>query len=310
MSNMSDSCHIASPGDPDIAGLGVTISFLASVCLTGAVILTLYFRGDVVQCNAIDNVIIPYFTKLFSKKPYVHEEDEGDSEWVTRDTHTSRAILKFLLTLSDQQLFMGLSLSLVTYIKLADRDNFSAYSFKMATTTIWLSCLTHISTVSTLNKHKSFITGWRVAAIILLLLLLAPILVLSNLPMFILDPSLSFRCAWDEISSYDRKTTLNFSFTAGLALMMVINGYARAFNLLYPQSATSSWLTRFVAGSALQLDADRKSATISPNILASALVRVARRVAAVVLLAIDVAHILLYLWNFKSNSCLDPSATT
>jgi hypothetical protein len=76
--------------------------------------------------------------------------------------------------------------------------------------------------------------------------------------MFILDPSLSFRYAWDEISSYDRKTTLNFSFTAGLALMMVINGYARAFNLLYLQSTTSTWLTRFVAGSAFQLDADRK----------------------------------------------------
>lgn len=205
-------------------------------------ILTLYFRGDISQCNAIDHAIVQNFKKLFSKKAYRHEEDERDSEPATvHTTHTTtrRSILKLLLSLSDQQLFMGLSLALTTYIKLADQDNFSAYSFKMATTTIWLSCLTHISTVLILlREYESFVTGWRVAAIVLLFLLLAPMLVISNLPMFILDPSLSFRCAWDEISSYDRKATLNFSFTAALTVMMVIGGYNRVFNL--PKSKTSS----------------------------------------------------------------------
>ena len=209
-----------------------------SVCLTGAVILTLYFRGDISR-NAIDDAIVQNFKKLFSKKAYRHKENEGISEPATVHTTTRRSILKFLLSLSDQQLFTGLSLALVTYIKLADRDNFSAYSFKMASTTIWLSCLTHISTALVLCKHESFVKGWRVAAIVLLFLLLAPMLVLSNLPMFMLDPSLSFRCALDEISSYDRKATLNFSFTAALAIVMVISGYNRAFNLV--EGKTGSW---------------------------------------------------------------------
>jgi ABC-type multidrug transport system fused ATPase/permease subunit len=119
---------------------------------------------------------------------------------------------------------------------MADPDGFSAYSFKMATTTIWLSCLTHISTIITLSDYKSYVTGsrgWRVTAIAVLFLLLAPILVISNLPTFVLDPSLSFRCAWDGIPSYDREQTLNFALTAALALAMVIRGYNRAFRLLY-----------------------------------------------------------------------------
>jgi hypothetical protein len=75
---------------------------------------------------------------------------------------------------------MGLSLSLVTYVKLADRDSFSAYSFKMATTTIWLACITHISTMLTLSEDPFMLIIWRVVAIVLLFFLIAPILVIST----------------------------------------------------------------------------------------------------------------------------------
>lgn len=196
-------------------------------------VLILYLREDLPQCNAIDAAIFRVFRRLSNQK--------ADPNGLQRSNRAAKhALLKFLRSLSDQQLFFGLALSLVTYIKMADPDGFSAYSFKMATTTIWLSCLTHISTIIALSDNKSYVTGsrgWRVAAIAVLFLLLAPILVISNLPTFVLDPSLSFRCAWDGIPSYDREQTLNFALTAALALAMVIRGYNRAFRLLYRNRA-------------------------------------------------------------------------
>ena len=168
-------------------------------------ILILYLRKDLSQCNAIDAAIFRGFRGLSNKK--------ARPDGLQRSNQAAKhALLKFLRSLSDQQLFFGLALSLVTYIKMADPDGFSAYSFKMATTTIWLSCLTHISTIIALSDDKPYVTGsrgWRVAAIAVLFLLLAPMLVISNLPTFVLDPSLSFRCAWNGIPSYDREQTLN-----------------------------------------------------------------------------------------------------
>ena len=196
-------------------------------------VLILYLRNDLSQCNAIDAAIFRVLEGLSNKK--------ADLDSLQRSNQaTKHALLKFLRSLSDQQLFFGLALSLVTYIKMADPDSFSAYSFKMATTTIWLSCLTHISTIITLSDDKLYVTGrrgWRVAAIAVLFLLLAPILVISNLPTFVLDPSLSFRCAWNGIPSYGREQTLNFALTAALALAMVIRGYSRVFRLLYRNRA-------------------------------------------------------------------------
>jgi ABC-type multidrug transport system fused ATPase/permease subunit len=197
------------------------------------VVLILYLRKDLSQCNAIDAAIFRVFRGLSNKKAH--------PDGLRRSNQAAKhALLKFLRSLSDQQLFFGLALSLVTYIKMADPDGFSAYSFKMATTTIWLSCLTHISTIIALSDDKPYVTGsrgWRVAAIAVLFLLLAPILVISNLPTFVLDPSLSLRCAWNGIPSYNREQTLNFALTAALALAMVIRGYSRAFRLLYRNRA-------------------------------------------------------------------------
>jgi hypothetical protein len=105
---------------------------------------------------------------------------------------------------------------------------------------------THISTVLTLSEDPSILTIWRVVAIVLLFFLMAPILVINNLPMFMLDPFLSFQCAWDEMLSYDRRATLNFSFIAALAHMMVISGYSRAFNMSHRCNMSSSWLVRFI----------------------------------------------------------------
>lgn len=142
---------------------------------------------------------------------------------------------KLLLNLSDQQLFFGLALILTIYIRMSDLDAFSVYSFRMATTSVWLSCLTHMSVIVALRDqfYPEGGRGWRVAAMIVLLILLAPILVLSNLPSFIFDPSLSFRCAWNQISTYDRAKTRNFALVAASAVILTVGGYASRIIALY-----------------------------------------------------------------------------
>ena len=142
---------------------------------------------------------------------------------------------KLLLNLSDQQLFFGLALILTIYIRMSNLDAFSAYSFRMATTSVWLSCITHMSVIVALRGqfYPEVGRGWRVLAMVVLLLLLAPILVLSNLPSFIFDPSLSFRCAWNQISTYNRAQTRNFALVAASAVIMTIGGYTSRIIAIY-----------------------------------------------------------------------------
>jgi len=204
----------------------VIVASLASICTTIATVLLLYVWGRLPykQYNRIDSVIIQFFRKA-SVDPQREMIQKAMKE----------TLPDLLQILSDYQLLVGLTLVLTIYIRLSDLDAFSAYSFKISTTSVWLSCLTHLSTVVALRD--GFPTkggrGWRVAAMVVLLILLAPILLLSNLPTFIFDPSLSFRCAWNQISTYDRGKTRNFALVAASAVIMTVGGYGSRIIALY-----------------------------------------------------------------------------
>jgi hypothetical protein len=171
------------------------------------------------QYNSIDRAIIDFFKRppTYTHSQSRHSDANTQSGGMTKATKAT--LVTLLLGLGDHQLLVSLALLLTIYIRLSDLDGFSAYSFKIATTTVWLTCLTHLSGVVALrHQYHSPPDGrgraWRVAAMTVLLILLAPLLVLSNLPSFMFDPSLSFRCAWEQIPTYDRATTRDFSFVA------------------------------------------------------------------------------------------------
>ena len=164
--------------------------------------------------------------------------DRTDDDPQRRKNAMIAALRTLLANLTDQQLYFGLSVSLAIYIRLSDIDGFSAYSFKISTTSVWLSCLTQMAAVTSLQHHLYHHTGraWRAAAMALQLVLLVPLLVLSNLPVFIFDPSLSFRCAWNQIPSYNSEQIRNFSLLAASAVVTIITGYGSTILTLHSRT--------------------------------------------------------------------------
>ncbi|KAE9378830.1 hypothetical protein N431DRAFT_460155 [Stipitochalara longipes BDJ] len=222
MANKTDLCHIDEPGDPDVAGLGVTVSFLATVILTAVAILILYFRSELESHSARYNSIDRAFVCFVTRKSHDRKR-QG-----VRHNAINAALWKLLETLSDQQLITGTALAVPVYVRLADSANYSVYSFGMATTTIFLSCLTHMCTLVALgDKFRASGRGWSLVAMLVLLFLLAPILLVSNFPTFIVDPAFSVKCAFSQFSMYGSTATTIFGLQAALILNLVIGGYIR-----------------------------------------------------------------------------------
>jgi hypothetical protein len=126
----------------------VIVAFLVSTCTTAVTVLLLYVWGSLPpkQYNRIDRIIIRFFGKSA-----VDEDENIDPRRKKSRKAIEKTLLEFLLILSDQQLFLGLALVLTIYIRLSDLDAFSTYSFKISTTSVWVSCLTHLFTVVALG---------------------------------------------------------------------------------------------------------------------------------------------------------------
>ncbi|KAH7408025.1 hypothetical protein BKA64DRAFT_667927 [Cadophora sp. MPI-SDFR-AT-0126] len=231
MANKTNLCHIHEPGDPDVAGLGVTVSFLANIILTAITILILYFRSELENHSARYNSIDRAFVCFVTRNNH-HRKEQG-----ARHDAINAALWRLLENLSDQQLITGTALAIPVYIRLADSANYSVYSFGMATTTIYLSCLTHMCTLIALgDKFWSSGRQWSLIAMLLLLVLMAPILLISNFPTFIIDPSLSVKCAFKQFTKYGSLVTLIFGLQATLILDLVISGYIRRMIDVFRQS--------------------------------------------------------------------------
>ncbi|CZR65688.1 uncharacterized protein PAC_15588 [Phialocephala subalpina] len=230
MANQIDTCHLEDPGDPDVAGLGVTVSFLANVFLTAVAILLAFStsgpRSSIAahhpRHNSIDRAFVRFVTR---RDPDVQEQNPRKD---ARHEAINAALWKLLETLSDQQLITGTALTVSVYIRLADSANYSVYSFQMAMATIFLSCLTHMCTLVALgDSFREEGKGWSLVAMIVLLILMAPILLISNFPSFIIDPALSVRCAFSRFSKYGATTNTVFGMQSAMIIYLIVGGYTR-----------------------------------------------------------------------------------
>jgi hypothetical protein len=196
------------------------------------------------QCNPIDRAVMKFLLTYPAR--YERQGHDNTEYRPGRLEKPMKATLeRLLLNLGDQQLLFSLALLLTIYLRLVELDSLAAYSFKMATSSVWLTCITHMSAVVAL-RHRfppdGVGRGWRIAAMIVLLVLLAPLLVLSNLPSFIFDPSLSFRCAWDQISTYDRGMTRDFGILAASVLITTVGGYGHRILSVYRPVRRRRWI--------------------------------------------------------------------
>jgi len=209
-------------------------------------ILLLYFRDELPKpgYNSIDKALVSA----------VNGASPGRTTWrrAARRRAGNIVLWELLAALSDQQLITGAALAVAVYVRLADSANFSVYSFRMATATIWLSCLTHMCTlVSLRDRFREEGQGWRLVAMGTLLVLLVPLLLLANFPSFILDPALSVTCALERFSSYGPERMASFALQSVLAILVIVGGYSRRMMELYGQSdrlyRRGHWFTDLVA---------------------------------------------------------------
>jgi hypothetical protein len=140
------------------------------VFLTAVAILLLYFRSELknrsARHNSIDRAVVRLMTK--ARRPRSPTPRQA-----ARREAINAALWKLLETRSDQQLIAGTAVAVPVYVRLADSANYSVYSFRMATATIFLSCLTHMCTlVAFRNSSKSGGRGQSLVAMAALLVLL------------------------------------------------------------------------------------------------------------------------------------------
>ncbi|KAL2134417.1 hypothetical protein VTI74DRAFT_256 [Chaetomium olivicolor] len=248
----NSNCFVDDPRDPDVAGFGVTLAFLTSVCLTGAIVVTLYIRNALSerQYTDLDRHLL---RKVWAALGKASGDDPGAV--VPRSIKheaVSHALFRLLVALSDQQLAGGMALAVAAYLKLADPASFSVYSFRMATATVWQAFFTHMCAVAVLRDDFCRQRGskWRLLAMTALVTLLAPILLLSNFPAFLLEPAMSVKCACGQLLSSQRNWNVNFVLQSVLTVLVVVGGYSRRLIELVrgPKSphGHGNWLTALV----------------------------------------------------------------
>ncbi|KAK7183430.1 hypothetical protein DPSP01_010538 [Paraphaeosphaeria sporulosa] len=122
--------------NPDIAGIGVIVGFLATTCLAFLVSLSVLFLDRY-------NRLISFLTKTH------HVHDESRSYWRS-PAFWSRVLSKNLLALADTQIMTGLAVQFTALLKHCE---LSIYHFQIVTELAFLTTVTHLLTLVTLRNY-------------------------------------------------------------------------------------------------------------------------------------------------------------
>ncbi|KAH8725294.1 hypothetical protein GQ44DRAFT_226332 [Phaeosphaeriaceae sp. PMI808] len=128
--------------NPDIAGVGVVISFLMTTCLTFLIAFTVIFLDRYEQ-------VINLYRRYVSKKTEDYEQNYNGPYW--RSTaFWSRVLSKNLLAFSDTQLLTGLAIQFTGMIKHCD---LTVYHWRIVTELAFLTTVTHLLAVVALRNY-------------------------------------------------------------------------------------------------------------------------------------------------------------
>ncbi|KAJ4345334.1 uncharacterized protein N0V89_011464 [Didymosphaeria variabile] len=122
--------------NPDIAGVGVIVGFLATTCLAFLVTLSVLFLD---RYNS--------FIALITKTHYAH--DERGPYWRS-PAFWSRVLSRNLLALADTQIMTGLAVQFTAILKHCE---LSIYHFQIVTELAFLTTVTHLLTLVTLRNY-------------------------------------------------------------------------------------------------------------------------------------------------------------
>jgi len=128
--------------NPDIAGVGVIISFLMMTCLAFLTGFTVIFLDRYEQ-------VINLYRRFVTKNSDVYEQNYNGPYW--RSTaFWSRVLSKNLLALSDTQLLTGLAIQFTGLLK---HCSMTVYHWKIVTELAFLTTVTHLLAVVALRNY-------------------------------------------------------------------------------------------------------------------------------------------------------------
>ncbi|KAF2268289.1 hypothetical protein CC78DRAFT_19279 [Lojkania enalia] len=182
--------------DPDIAGIGILVSFFLNALITFIAILWGYATDSLPETvlSKHDVDVIRWYQKTYlatkffpgirrlwlSVKTFVLRRIAGSTQQPLNDPPGSmsrhqrvEAITRFVLALSDQQLVTGIAAVVAT---LANRCTMSLFEFRIVTCLVWFSATTHLTTLGVLREYMynhPVVRNLRVIGISAFLVLLA-----------------------------------------------------------------------------------------------------------------------------------------
>lgn len=158
----------------------VVISFMLTALLTFCATLVGYISDSIpnTTLNRIDYLVVRRVRKLMLLSPLRDDLPQEDRD--RRDTEAYRqakcrrisTLERFVLALSDQQLVTGIAILIAGYVKPCSMD---WYHFQIVAALAWFSSTTHLSTLALVRDYlinRPFIRTWRVAGMILMLVML------------------------------------------------------------------------------------------------------------------------------------------
>jgi hypothetical protein len=139
----------------------VIAAFLASSFITFIAIVVGYltYSLDGNLTNGLDEIAVKSIRRL------LHMGDGDDIHSTTREVR-NKAMTRFILILSDQQLVTGLAILITGY---SQRCSLDGYHFTVIATLAWFSSTTHLSTLSVLHAYlvdHPVVKTWRVIGMI------------------------------------------------------------------------------------------------------------------------------------------------
>ncbi|KAF2492824.1 hypothetical protein BU16DRAFT_91486 [Lophium mytilinum] len=181
-------CKSVLEADADIVGNGVLFAFLISAVLTCGAVVVGYLSDSLSESdwNQVDDMFVKWFQatylkrKILPKLSHFYKASKAlslrrtvnaDASSLTRNER-SKALLKFILVFSDQQLVTGLAMLIAGS---ANRCRISYYEFRVVACLGWFSLTTHLGTLDVLKyymiRHPT-VRNWRVLGMIVTMILL------------------------------------------------------------------------------------------------------------------------------------------
>ncbi|KAF1997646.1 hypothetical protein P154DRAFT_622348 [Amniculicola lignicola CBS 123094] len=129
--------------DPDIAGIGVILGFLATTCFAIAISFSILFLDHYPRiCN--------FWRHNVSKNPEEYVDNRGLGPYWRSPEFWSIVLSKNLLSFSDTQLVTGLAIQFTGFIK---HCQISIYHFQIVVQLAFLTTVTHLLAVITLRDY-------------------------------------------------------------------------------------------------------------------------------------------------------------